>query len=138
MQAFELFPRQRRAGARHVQGLAAAHAGGAGGVRQRRQPGHAQRMRRAGLFGEQAEGLGLQRIAGEDGGGFVVGHVHGRAAAAQVVVVHGRQVVMNQGIAVQTFEGATDLQGGIVVSAEKARRLHHEIGAQPLPPLRAP
>jgi len=45
----------------------------------------------------------LQRIAGEDGGGFVEGDVHGGLAAAQVVVVHRRQVVVHQRIGVDQF-----------------------------------
>ena len=46
--------------------------------------------------GENIEGHGQQRIAGQNGGGFVEGLVHGRPAAAQVVIVHRRQVVVRQ------------------------------------------
>ena len=40
--------------------------------------------------------MGEQGIAGQDGGGVVIGLVYGGATAAQVVIVHGGQVVMNQ------------------------------------------
>jgi len=42
---------------------------------------------------------GEQRIAGEDRGRFIEGLVHGRPATAQVVVVHGGEIVMHQRIA---------------------------------------
>ena len=56
--------------------------------------------------GQDCEGQGLEGVAGEDGGGLVEGLVAGRAAAAQVVVVHGREVVMDQGIGVDQLDGA--------------------------------
>ena len=55
---------------------------------------------------EQFEGHGLERIAHEHGGGFVVGAVAGGLAAPQVVVVHGGQIVVHQGIAVDEFHRA--------------------------------
>ena len=39
---------------------------------------------------------GLQAIANQNGGRFVIGLVRGGAAAAQIVVVHGRQIVVDQ------------------------------------------
>ncbi len=55
---------------------------------------------------EHIEGLGLQGIAGENGGGLVEGAVAGGAAAAQVVIVHGRQIVMHQRVGVDEFHRA--------------------------------
>jgi hypothetical protein len=50
-----------------------------------------------GVVGQRdGERVGQQRVAGEDGGRVVVGLVHGGLAATQVVVVHGRQVVVDQ------------------------------------------
>ena len=40
------------------------------------------------LVGEDLEGQGVERVAGEDRGRFVEGAVQGRLAAAQIVVVH--------------------------------------------------
>ncbi len=51
-----------------------------------------------------AEGEGQQGIAGEDGGGFVIGFVDGGAAAAEVVIVHGRQIVVDQRVAVDQLD----------------------------------
>ena len=65
------------------------------------------RTRRIGvgrLVAQDLEGEGQQRVACEDGGRLVEGLVRGGLAAAQVVVVHGRKVVMHQRIAVHAFE----------------------------------
>ena len=92
------------AGGIDVQRLAATHARGAGRVGQGLQAGHAQRGRQW-RVGQQAEGAGLQRIAGQDGGRFVEGDMGGRLAAAQGVIVHRRQVVMHQRIGVDELDG---------------------------------
>ena len=46
----------------------------------------------------------LQRVSRQDRGRLVKGAVHGGPPAAQVVVIHGRQIVMHQGIAMDAFE----------------------------------
>ena len=56
------------------------------------------------LVGDDVEGKRQQAVAGKDGGRLVEGLVHGRLAAAQIVVVHRRQVVMDERIAVDAFE----------------------------------
>ncbi len=55
-------------------------------------------------LGQHLEGAGLQGVAGQDGGRLVEGAMAGRLAAAQVVVVHRRQVVVHQGIGVQHLD----------------------------------
>ena len=60
------------------------------------------------LAGQHLEGHGLQAVADQQGGRFVVLDVAGRAAAAQHVVVHARQVVVDQRIGVDHFDGAGD------------------------------
>jgi hypothetical protein len=40
----------------------------------------------------------LQRIAGQNGGGFVEGAMTGGAATTQVVIIHGRQIVVHQAV----------------------------------------
>ena len=56
-------------------------------------------------MGQRLERQGLQRVAGQDCGGFVPGLMDRWHAPAQVVVIHGRQVVMDQRIGVQAFDG---------------------------------
>jgi hypothetical protein len=57
------------------------------------------------LAGQQFEGERLQRVAGEDGGRLVERDVAGRLAAAQIVVVHRRQVVVDQRVGVDHLDG---------------------------------
>ncbi len=59
--------------------------------------------------GEHFIGLGLERVAGEDGGGFAEGDVAGGLAAAEVVVVERGQVVVDERIGVEHFEGGGEL-----------------------------
>ena len=58
------------------------------------------------LVRQHLEGQRLQRVAGQDGGGLVELLVTGGLAAPEIVVVHGRQVVVDQRIGVQEFDGA--------------------------------
>ena len=46
----------------------------------------------------------LQRVADQDRGGLVEGAVAGRPAAPQIVVVHGGQVVVHQGVDVDELD----------------------------------
>ena len=59
----------------------------------------------AGLaLGEEADRLGEQAVAGEDRDVLAVDDVRGRPAAAQLVVVHRRQVVVDQRIGVDELD----------------------------------
>ena len=60
------------------------------------------------LVGEDLEGQRVQRIAGKDRGRFVEGVVHGRLAAPEVVIVHARQIVVDQRIDVDAFDREPD------------------------------
>ena len=61
-----------------------------------------------GLIAEDFEGKGQQRIAGENGGGLVKGLVRGGLATAEIIVIHGREIVMHQRVAMHAFERSTD------------------------------
>ena len=67
------------------------------------QGGGKDRFFRIGVA-EQGKSVGQQRIACQHRGALVVGLVHGWASAAQVVVVHARQIVMDQRIGVQALD----------------------------------
>ena len=94
----------RRAGRIDIDRLSAAHATAAPVALREFAP--ASPRGRAGLrrVGQHLERQRLQRVAGQDRGGFVEGDVHGGLAAAQGVVVHRRQVVVHQRIAVDQFD----------------------------------
>ena len=57
-----------------------------------------------GLLGQDLKGVGQQRIPRQYGRCFVKGFVAGRFAASQVVIIHGRQIIVNQGIGVDHFQ----------------------------------
>ena len=81
---------------------------------------------------ENVEGESEQRVAGEDRGRIVIGLVRGRPAAPQIVVVHRRQIVMHQRIAMDAFERGAGHQRVLARHAEQGRALHHQKRPQPL------
>ena len=103
---------ERQADAGEVDRLAAGHAG----VRRRRA--RAGRTARACSAGATARPSGVRtsnasacmRVAGEHRLGVAEPHVHGRLAAAQHVVVHARQVVVDQRIGVDQLDRAGGAQ----------------------------
>ena len=58
------------------------------------------------LAREQRERLGLQAVAGEDGDAVAVDDVQRRPPAPQRVVVHRRQIVVNQRVGVNQLDRA--------------------------------
>ena len=107
-----------------IERLAARHAAGAGCARKAQ---HELRLglRQAGPVASLAmmsKAKVKQAVARQDRGRLVEGAVHGGLATAQIVVVHGRQVVVDQRIAVDAFERRRDAAGGIAVMAEHRRR----------------
>ena len=57
---------------------------------------------------EQFKSQGLQAVADQQGGCFIVFNVAGRPAAAQDIVIHARQVVMHKRVGMDQFHGAGD------------------------------
>ena len=78
------------------------------------------------------EGERQKPVTREDRGRVVEGLVHGRLATPQLVVVHGRQVVVHQRIAMDAFERGTRHQGMLARNPEQRRALHHQEGPEPL------
>ena len=105
----------------NVDDLAADHAGWEGGVGayagadgegdifQYRDYGRG----RCGELGESLESEGLEGVAGEDGDGFAEEDVAGGLAAAEVVVVEGGEVVVDEGIRVEHFKGGRKIGGSV-------------------------
>ena len=60
---------------------------------------------------QDLEGQRQQCIAGQDGGCLVEGDMQRGTAAADGVVVHRRQIVMHQGVAMHAFERASRGKG---------------------------
>ena len=106
--------------------------------------GHALRTRSAGEATDQLgpdlgvvvgvrvrhdlEGDGLERVAYENGGRLVIGLVHGRAAAADVVVVHRGQVVVHEAVGVDALQRAGGAENGPFFHVEQLGRFQGEVG----------
>ena len=104
-----------------VRDLAADHAvHGAGGVANFGDDANAAIGRDVGVR-ERFEGESEQAITGENGHSDAEFFVAGGLAAAKIVVVEGGQVVVNQRISVNEFEGAADGGGGVELPRKKAR-----------------
>ena len=98
--------------------LAPHQAGGAGGEAEfahHRQQSIGGNPRAA--QGHHLEGAGEQGIAGQDGVGLAVHLVIGGSAAAQVVVVHGGEIVMDQRHGVDHLQGNAGGHGQFAVGA---------------------
>ena len=73
------------------------------------------------LAGEQRERLGLQPVAGEHGDAVAVDDVQRRPSAPQRVVVHRRQIVVDQRVRVDHLDGARGGHGEIDRGPEELR-----------------
>src|SRR5690606_18544180 len=85
-----------------------------------------------GGIGHQLECKRQQRIAGEDGGRFVILAMQRRTAAAEIVIVHGRQIVMHEAVSVHAFDCARGAQQGAFVGVEDPPGFEREERTQPL------
>ena len=54
--------------------------------------------------GDHIEGQRKQSITRQNGSGLVKGLVHSRLAAPQIIIIHHRQIIMDQRIAMDTFQ----------------------------------
>ena len=83
------------------------------------------------VAGNDVEGQRQQRIAGKDGGGIIIGLVQGGPAAAQIAVVHRRQVIVDQRIAMNAFQSGAGQQCGVARHTEHGRAFDHQKRPQP-------
>ena len=119
------------AGRGHVAHLPANHprpTGGVGKGLDLRQPGRGRKR----TVRQQRESKGVQRIPGEDGGGLIKSAVRAGTTTTQVVIVHRRQVVVNERVGV---DGLNRAGGGINTirrHAEIVCRCIKQRRAQPL------
>src|SRR5579885_1883616 len=70
---------------------------------------HAPARVHFGRFRQDLESQRQKRVAGQDGNRFAKGLMTSGAAAAEVIVVKGRQIVMNQGVGMNHLERAGDI-----------------------------
>ena len=81
-------------------------------------------------IGDEAERLGQQRVPGQDRHGFPKHLVIGEAAAPEIVVVHGGQIVVDERIGVNHLECAGCGQNRLVGSPADIGCGKAEDGAQ--------
>ena len=116
-----------------IEHLPADHAAQSGGARQRHHQFDAHVGARMGFRPRQKiEREGEQAVAGEDGGRFVELLVRGRPAAPQIVIVHRRQVVMHQRVAMHAFERRAGHQRARARHVEQGGRLDDQKRAKAL------
>src|SRR5205085_1641084 len=72
-----------------------------------------------------------QRVAGENGDAFAKNFVTRRAAAAEIVVIHAREIVVYERIGVDAFDRAGERQRGIDFAAARFRRGEAKNRAEP-------
>jgi hypothetical protein len=87
--------------------------------RPRRREGDQSRPRADPRRRKHAEGQRLQAVARQDRRRLVEGHVAGRPAPTQHVVIHRRQIVVDQAVGVDHLDRGTD---ATTVSRATARR----------------
>ena len=74
------------------------------------------------VIGEDLERQGMQAVAGQDRRGFIKRLMHGRLPAAHVVIVHARQIVVDQRVDVDRLDSGTDADGAVLINGEQAGR----------------
>ena len=72
-------------------------------------------------IGEDLERQGVEAVAGEHRGRLAERLVHGRLAAAQVVIVHARQIVVDQRIDVDRLDRGADAKRAVARSIANSR-----------------
>ena len=117
---------------RQIERLAAGHAAEPRCPRQVTDDLQSRRGVEVGIGGDDVERIGQQGITCEDRSGFIKGPVYGRHAATQVVVVHGRQVVMDERVAMDAFERGGDTHDAFAFHAKKGGAFDDEEWPQAL------
>ena len=82
-------------------------------------------------IGQDLKRQRLQCVAGENCRCFAEGAMGRRAPAPQVVVVHRREIVVNQRVRVNAFDRRAGAAGALVLASERPRRFNGEEGPEP-------
>ena len=98
MHGFKLADIQGLADRGQIDGLPARHAARAAGHGQRVY--HPESLSVVGgdirIMRQDMKGQRLQRVAGQHRGRLIIGHMAGWPPAPEFIIVHGRQVIMDQ------------------------------------------
>ena len=86
-------------------------------------------------LGGNLERNGQQRVTGQDGNAVAKNLVAGRAAAAEVVVVHAGEIVMDERIGVDAFDGAGEREARrSILPPQASAAARQRIGRRRFPP----
>ncbi len=89
------------------------------------------RVRMGRGMGEDFEGQCQQGIAGQDRGGLVKGLMNGRTSAPQIVIIHRRQVVMDERVTMHAFKRYRRVQRRFICDAAKSGTFQNEERPEP-------
>jgi hypothetical protein len=103
---------------------------GAAGLGETRDQGQALVGIPGGGIGQQFESEGLKRVADKDGGRLIPLLVHRWPPATQVVVIHAGQVVMDEAVGMDAFDGGGGIERLLRGHPEQPRRFQHQEPAQ--------
>ena len=93
----------------------------------------AQRVAARGLgAGGNLEGDGEERVARKNGDSFPEGLVASGAAAAEIVIIHARQIVVHERVGMNAFDGAGERQSGFGLATTGLRGGEAEDGTEAL------
>ena len=82
-------------------------------------------------MGENFESQCQQRVAGKNGGGFIKRFVNGRTPAPQIVIVHRRQIIVNERVTMYAFKRRRSVQRRFIRHAAKPGALQDEERPEP-------
>ena len=74
----------------------------------------------------RAESLGLKSVACQRCGTFTVNDMICRFAAAKIIIIHARQIIVNEAVGMQHFYCTSDRQGFFNVSAGDTAKLKNK------------
>jgi hypothetical protein len=99
---------------------------------RRHEPDARRGSRRGAPVSQDREGEGEEAIPGEDRRRLVESAMHSWLTPAQVIIIHRREIIMHEGIAMHGFECRRDAQGPFAGKTEERGAFDHEIRPQPL------
>ena len=68
---------------------------------------------------EYVKGQRMERIARQNGRGFIKGAMHSGFAMPHIIIVHARQIIVDERVNVNAFDGTADAQGRIIADVKK-------------------
>lgn len=83
--------------------------------------------------GSGFKSIGQQAVPSQEGNCFPIGDMAGGFPPPQVVVVHTRQVIVDQGIGVDHLQCRSKGERCLRLSAAEAAKLQHQYSPKPLP-----